>query len=190
MRRFHGTAILLASLVGAAGAAVGCAPPYSQLSTLERPAQRVDREARANEEALRTLMARADANARSAPPAPNVVVLSPADSFDGWDLTRERAVAFRERGPHAVLGAVQIEPAYDASGHALGFELVSFSEGSAPLRAAGFRAGDVVRRLNGHGVLLPDALLAGWASVGEGDALEVEILRDGEATILRWTFEP
>jgi hypothetical protein len=126
------------------------------------------------------------AAATQVPTLPTVVLRPdtgpPALTPDGA-LRREAVVAFHERGPHALLGAVELLPAPGGGAFQLG--TIDARDG-AFVTSAGLRTGDVVRRVNGHGIVDPDAFLAAWDGIVDADELVVVGERDGQPLELRW----
>lgn len=121
--------------------------------------------------------------------APPVVVLRPEtpSALDANGALRRTAVdAFLAEGPHAVLGAAALVPARNASGSVLGFRIEAITSDGAFLTAAGLQTGDVVTKVNGQSIVLPDQFMSAWEAMDDADRLRVEVLRDGDELVLEW----
>jgi type II secretory pathway component PulC len=80
-------------------------------------------------------------------------------------------------GPGALLTRVETAPVHQA-GRFVGFRITGFPQG-AP-RAIDLRAGDVVLRVNGHGVERPEQYFEAFRTLAGAAEIRFEILRDGE----------
>ncbi len=187
------------TLMIAALALCACAPslesarPQTGESVLGGP-DRTDEEREANRAALAELRARAE-TAPQPPPAaepPPVVVLAPelpqALTADGA-LKGSIVDAFVAQGPHALLGAVSVVPARQSTDGVSGFRIESFNRGGEFLTAAGLQVDDVVTRVNGRSIVMPDDFMAVWAGVPEAESLRVDVSRAGEPVVLEWVID-
>lgn len=156
---------------------------------------RTEHERELNRAALEELRERA-VDAPERPTEPNdglaVVVLEPerpSALTEAGALKRSAVLEFLELGPHALLGAVTLEPARTQSGSAQGFRIAELHEGSAFLTEAGLQRGDIVSEVNGRSILLPDAFIEVWEGMADAPELRVDVLRDGEELVLEWPID-
>lgn len=181
------SALLLLALITA------CAGPQ------QGPAESNDREAELNQQALlelrergaaeRAAAAQADA-ARAVPELPTQVlrpITGPPALTPAGDLRRDAVVAFHALGPHALLGAVELIPA-QRDGSTIGFTLGQIQPGGAFISEAGLQTGDIVRRVNGRSIVLPDDFMEVFDTLPEADELVVDVLRGQEELELRWAI--
>ncbi|MFT6397147.1 MAG: hypothetical protein ACJAYU_001893 [Bradymonadia bacterium] len=176
-------------------AASACSPSFENLPEdfILEGEGRTPEDAEANMAALRQLVSEnREREPREAPAnSLEVVVLGPAiePALTGSGaLSRSAVDDFVELGPHAVLGAVLLEPHY-SSGAAVGFEISELYEGSEFIRGAGLDVGDVVTSVNGHSILMPDGFMDAWDSLSDAESLELEVIRDGVEETLTWPIE-
>lgn len=87
-------------------------------------------------------------------------------------------------GALRVANDVRVVPFFE-NGHSLGFKLYSIRAGSE-LASYGFRNGDVVRAVNGHSLLSPEAALQVYDLEKASRSFEVAIVRNGEDETLRF----
>jgi type II secretory pathway component PulC len=94
-------------------------------------------------------------------------------------ITKSELAAVLKDGPQAFVQKVRVRPAF-RSGRFLGWRVLDY-EGPGPVRV-----GDIVMRVNGHGLERPEHFMRAWASLdGRGD-LVVELVRGGRAATLRF----
>lgn len=183
--------LFFAVAIATAGA---CSPSFENLPDdfILEGEGRTPEEAEANLAALRELVgAGRERAAVERPESLDVVVLGPAvepSVSDSGALLRSALDDFVQLGPHAVLGAVLLEPHYSA-GTAIGFEIFELYEGSEFITGAGLGVGDVVMSVNGHSILMPDGFMEAWESLADAGTLEVEVIRSGVQETLSWPIE-
>lgn len=121
----------------------------------------------------------AEAPAPSAPPAGCAARV-------GADSVRRSAI---KRTVDAGLGrwlqTVSVDPLL-ARGHFRGWIIRSFNAGDACYAGVDLRAGDVVTRVNGHGVEHPEEALDVWSKLPASSELVIDFLRDGRARKVRF----
>lgn len=183
----------LSLLLAACGGGAASTGP----DTLADPDSRIDdrdpREVERNREAMLELMERGDEVRRA---QPEIAGELPADlrvdvldgegqvvdpgAEDAAPMPAERSAldTVIEAGPAALLATVELEP---VQGSRSGFRVLAMHAGAEPLFNAGIRVGDVVRRVNGHDVLMPDGFMAAWESLGEADEIVIDLDRGSEA---------
>lgn len=185
--------IVFTSLFAAALSA--CAPNFAhtrdeEADTVLGGEGRAPAEREANRAALMEIQSRETPQRPEAiNDAPPVVVLRPErpSALDDNGALRRTAVdAFLAQGPHAVLGAAALAPARNGAGSVLGFRIESINADGAFLTAAGLQPGDVITKVNGQSIVLPDQFMDAWEAMDDADELRVEVLRDGEEMVLEW----
>jgi type II secretory pathway component PulC len=67
-------------------------------------------------------------------------------------------------------------------------EMRAVRDGSA-LKAMGMQTGDVARSVNGITLDTPDGLIGALRAARESDSVTIAILRDGQASELRYTID-
>ncbi len=183
--------------------AAGCAPAFEargEDSILDGEGRDPD-EREANRSALEALRTRAESiptdgsGTASEPERPAigpeglpVVSVGPAEAAGGpadGSIRRAEIEAFVAQGPHALLGVVELAP-FRRGDEAVGYELRGFLPGSGFLLAGGFLPGDIVQRVNGRNVLMPDEFMAAWTEVATRDTLTVDFVREGEELTFEW----
>jgi hypothetical protein len=121
-----------------------------------------------------------------------VVVLQPEAPLtaDG-DLRRAALVRFHQAGPHAFFQAADWLPVRDgANGPPLGLRLERVQPAGAWLTAAGLQPGDVLVRVNGHSLLLPDGFVAAWDGLPTTPHLQADVQRGATRLQMRWVVTP
>jgi S1-C subfamily serine protease len=91
-------------------------------------------------------------------------------------LTRAELVRTLDAGPGAFLGAVHVRAATGPRGF-VGWEIVALD---APYSGGALAPGDVVTRVNGHGIERPEQLSDVFAALRTAPAIVVEYLHAGE----------
>lgn len=189
--RFALTAVLVAVLAACTGTST------NGPDVLADPDDRVDdrdpREVERNREAMLELMAR-DAHVERAqpeiagelPPDLRVDVLDHsgeivASDAESGPVERSALQNVLDAGPAVLLASVELEP---VQGSRSGFRILGLHPGAEPLRDGGLLVGDVVRRVNGHDVLMPDGFMAAWESLADSEQIVVDIDRDSEPLTL------
>lgn len=176
--------------------------PGCGMSTLDVAAV----EAQRNREALLELRARGvaeraaaaergegsgDASARAIPELPTVVLAperGPSALTAEGALRREALVAFHARGPHALLGTVELAPGY-VDGRVVGLLVRSIdARDGAWAEAGGLRVGDIVTRVNGRQISMPDNFVAVWDALPMATDLRVSLRRGDEVLDLGWAI--
>lgn len=111
---------------------------------------------------------------------PEASVASPApERHAPTTLSRRQALAAAE--DPAQLRSARVIPARDGEG----WRVFGVRRDSLPGRL-GLQNGDVVRRVNGHDLAQPDALLSAYAELRSAERLVVELERGGQPTTLRY----
>jgi hypothetical protein len=176
---------------------LGCGSPQSASGSSEQDANRAALvELRARGQAERAAAALDESASGSGavavgevPVLPTLVLApdrGPSALTDAGALRRSGITTFCAGGPHMVLGAVEMLPA-SVDGRVVGFAMQSIhTERGAWLLAAGVQEGDVVTRVNGRSILMPDAFMEIWESLPEADEISVRLLRNGEELDLSW----
>lgn len=185
-----------------------CAPSFEQMAAQGmgedwgQTSQSGVNEDEANMAALRELMARAQSadapvvrvadGSLSLPlvpeglPALPVVVTAPESALtQSGELKRSFVASFVQRGPHALLGAVELVPGR-VDGRLLGLQVQSIHESGRFLTEAGIVAGDILLSVNGEEVLFPEQFMQVWETMPEADSLTVRLLRNGATQTLQW----
>lgn len=185
-----------------------CAPSFEQMAAQGmgedwgQTSQSGVNEDEANMAALRELMARAQSadapvvrvadGSLSLPlvpeglPALPVVVTTPESALtQSGELKRSFVASFVQRGPHALLGAVELVPGR-VDGRLLGLQVQSIHESGRFLTEAGIVAGDILLSVNGEEVLFPEQFMQVWETMPEADSLTVRLLRNGTTQTLQW----
>lgn len=174
-----------------------CAGPQQAASDASDGAS--DREADLNQQALIELRERgaaeraedaAEEAARAVPDLPTQVLTpltGPPALTPAGDLRRDAVVAFHARGPHALLGAVELIPA-QREGSTIGFTIGAVHPSGTFVTAAGLETGDIVRRVNGRSVVLPDDFMEVFDALPEADELVLDVLRGAAEMELRWAI--
>ncbi|MBN1944561.1 MAG: hypothetical protein JW797_02750 [Bradymonadales bacterium] len=185
---------------GLALLACGCAPQVQLPSLGHGRAQ--EQERLANQRALQLLVARENQPVRPTPdraqsepvadlPILPVVVLAPAptDAELGRGVIDKRSLMdFLQRGPHALLSSVLVEPEMEGDTFR-GFRVEAIGSDSGALAGCGLRVGDVVTAVNGQDISHPEGFMEVWDSLERADHLHVDLVRGGEARTLQWQIE-
>lgn len=187
--------VFTVALVAALGACTGGATNGPDV--LADPNDRLDdrdpREVERNREAMLELMGRDTHVERAQPEIPGelppdlrVDVLDDDGQIVEADVTPDAAErsalqSVLDAGPAALLASVELEP---VQGSRSGFRILGLHPGAEPLRDAGLLVGDVVRRVNGHDVLMPDGFMAAWESLADSEQIVVDIDRASEPLTL------
>jgi type II secretory pathway component PulC len=83
------------------------------------------------------------------------------------------------------LQTVSVDPLL-ARGHFRGWIIRSFNGGDSCFAGVDLRAGDVVTRVNGHGVEHPEEALDVWTKLPASSELVIDFLRDGQSRKVRF----
>jgi hypothetical protein len=76
----------------------------------------------------------------------------------------------------------------ERDGQRIGMEVRAVRDGT-PLQAMGLRTGDVARSVNGIALDTPAGLIEALRAARESDTIAISILRDGQASDMRYTIE-
>jgi hypothetical protein len=187
-----------------------CAPSFEQMAAQgmgddwgQTSPTGVD-EDEANMAALLELMARAESDdapmvmiadgslntpivPEGVPVLPLVVTAPESALTESGELKRSFVLSFLQRGPHALLAAVELVPGR-IDGRLLGLQVQSIRESGEFLTEAGISPGDIILSVNGEEVLFPDQFMQIWEAVPGADTLTVRLLRDGNTQTLEWTI--
>ena len=156
----------------------------------------------ANMEALRELMARGEAEdapevmvadgSLNTPMIPEgmaalpLVVTAPESALtDAGELKRSFVISFWQRGPHALLGAVELVPGR-VEGRLLGLQVQAIHESGEFLTEAGIVPGDIIMSVNGEDVIFPEQFMELWDAMPEANTLTVRLLRGENTQTLEW----
>ena len=187
-----------------------CAPSFEQMTAQgmgddwgQTSQSGVD-EDEANMAALRELMARAQSDnapvvrvadgslntpivPEGMPVLPLVVTAPESALTESGELKRSFVSSFLQRGPHALLGAVELVPGR-VDGRLLGLQVQSIHESGEFLTEAGISAGDIILSVNGEEVLFPEQFMQIWDAMSGADSLTVRLLRNGNTQTLQWSI--
>jgi hypothetical protein len=156
----------------------------------------------ANMEALLELMARGEAEGapevmvadgslnapmipEGMPPLPLVVTAPESALTDAGELKRSFVISFWQRGPHALLGSVELVPGR-VDGRLLGLQVQAIGESGGFLTEAGILPGDIIMSVNGEDVIFPEQFMELWDAMPDAEQLTVRLLRGEDVQTLQW----
>jgi type II secretory pathway component PulC len=102
---------------------------------------------------------------------------------------RAEAEAVFAQGPHAVVAALAVEPAFERK-RFVGFRILRVASRSPFAGRDGVRPGDVVMRVNGEPLERPDQFMRAWEVARAAAVIEVRLRRAGEDLRMRWRLDP
>jgi hypothetical protein len=102
-------------------------------------------------------------------------------------IRRTDLVSFLEHRPAAFLRMVDSEPHLE-NGRFRGWTIRSFFPGDPRFSSIDLKRGDVVTRVNGRSIERPDQFIQVWEDLRQARELRVELLRNGQPHVSRWTI--
>jgi hypothetical protein len=118
---------------------------------------------------------------REAPPLPA--------ELDGGAITRPELQAVLSEGIPRFLRKVHTEPMLNAKGRFVGWRLLSLFPDDPRGAAWVIRPGDVVLRVNGHGIERPEQFQNVWNSMATSSELVVQVLRGDQTSEIRYRIQ-
>jgi S1-C subfamily serine protease len=118
-------------------------------------------------------------------PAPSVPPAGCAARVGADRVRRSALKRTVDAGLGRWLQTVSVDPLL-ARGHFRGWIIRSLNAGDACYAGVDLRAGDVVTRVNGHGVEHPEEALDVWTKLPASSELVIDFLRDGQARKVRF----
>lgn len=118
-------------------------------------------------------------------PAPSAPPAGCAARAGAGSLRRSALKRTVDAGLGRWLQTVSVDPLL-ARGHFRGWIIRSFNAVDACYAGVDLRAGDVVTRVNGHGVEHPEEALDVWTKLPGSSELVIDFLRDGQARKVRF----
>ena len=104
----------------------------------------------------------------------------------GDEIARPDLNAVLDAGPAPLLALVETR-ARKRDGRFVGFEIVSFNDDEPPACPA-LRAGDVLLSVNGMRIERPEHLFEVFQALRSATALELELIRDEQTTVLTYVI--
>jgi len=105
----------------------------------------------------------------------------PATSGSGV-IARSELRRYLAEGPQTFIQRVQVRPAF-REGRFYGWRIIAYG-GPGPVRV-----GDIVRRVNHHGLERPEQFMKAWEELSRRSELVLELVRRGRPMVLRWSVE-
>lgn len=118
---------------------------------------------------------------REAPPLPA--------ELDGGSITRPELQAVLSEGIPRFLRKVHTEPMLNAKGRFVGWRLLALFPDDPRGAAWLIRPGDVVLRVNGHGIERPEQFQNVWNSMATSSELVFQVLRGDQTSEIRYRIE-
>lgn len=162
--------------------AVACAPPPPQMPADEgfgEPAPTTSAERERNLAALQELQSRARERRADAERQQEALWAQVRSNLEGGFVTRAHLDQLLDLGPQRFLQDVQLVPALDAEGDAVGFRVAALSAEAARLGGQGLAVDDVLIAVNGESILRPEAFFDAWEALRSADEVALSLLRDG-----------
>ncbi|MCS6911975.1 MAG: hypothetical protein RMK29_01260 [Myxococcales bacterium] len=122
----------------------------------------------------------------SAPPLAPEASRGPSAGRQGTIL-RAELLRILDQSPALFLRQVDSEPRFEG-GRFRGWYIHSFFPGDPRFVGIDLMRGDVVTRINGQPIEMPEQFIAVWEKLRQARELRVELLRNGQPHVARWAI--
>lgn len=117
-----------------------------------------------------------------------VVVLAKPQEAKHQKLSSAQIESVLKAGPHAVIRAFEVEPAYRDKTF-VGFRIVRIHPHPVFGVASQIKNGDILVSANGVRIETPSQFMGAWQKLKTVKSVTIRLLRDGQSKLLAWSID-
>ena len=117
-----------------------------------------------------------------------VVVLAKPRDARHQKLSSAQVESVLKAGPHAVIRAFEVEPAYRDKTF-VGFRIVRINPHPVFGVASQIKIGDILVSANGVRIETPSQFMGAWQKLKTVKSVTIRLLRDGQSKLFAWSID-